>query len=63
MSNAKPAPARELSRPPIVLVQTWCLLARDEHEEVSQHSMQMLLDTFGDMRTVVKFVKANNIII
>jgi hypothetical protein len=47
--------------PPVILVQTWCLLSRDEDEEVSQHNMQMLLDTFGDMKTVVEFVKANNI--
>ncbi len=47
--------------PPIVLVQTWCLLCRDKDEEVSQHAMQMLLDTFGNMKTVVEFVKANNI--
>jgi hypothetical protein len=47
--------------PPVVLVQTWCLLCRDKDEEISQHAMQMLLDTFGDMRTAVEFVKANNI--
>ena len=61
MSNENPTPTEELLRPPIVLVQTWCFLAKDRDEEISQHSMRMLVDTFGDMRTVVKFVKANNI--
>jgi hypothetical protein len=47
--------------PPKVLVQTWCLLSRDEDEEVSQHNMKMLLNTFGDMKTVVEFVKKHKI--
>jgi hypothetical protein len=61
MSNTNLAPTKGLSRPPVVLVQTWCFLAKEKDEEISQHSMRMLKDTFGDMRTVVKFVKANNI--
>jgi hypothetical protein len=59
MSNAH-LTANQLN-PPVVLVQTWCLLCRDNDEEISQHAMQMLLDTFGDMKAVVEFVKANNI--
>ena len=59
MSNTNPT--NELSNPPLVLVRTWCFLAKDRDEEISQHSMRMLVDTFGDMRTVGKFVKANNI--
>jgi hypothetical protein len=59
MSNTNPLDSQ--LTPPVILVQTWCLLARDEDEKISQHSMQMLLDTFGDMKTVVEFVKNNNI--
>jgi hypothetical protein len=55
MTNAHPA--NSPITPPVVLVQTWCF----KDEEVSQHAIQMLLDTFGDMKTVVEFVKANNI--
>jgi hypothetical protein len=47
--------------PPIVLVQTWCTLARDKNKKVSQHAMKMLLDTFGDLRVVIEFVKSNDI--
>jgi hypothetical protein len=47
--------------PPIALVQTWCLLSRDKDEEISQHALQTLLNTFGDMKAVVDFVKVNNI--
>jgi hypothetical protein len=59
MKNAYPA--NSPITPPVALVQTWCLLCRDKDEEVSQHAIQMLLDSFGNMRTVVEFVKANNI--
>jgi hypothetical protein len=59
MSNLNPT-NNHLS-PPVVLVQTWCLLSRDEDEEISQHAIKMLLNTFGDMRSVVKFVKDNDI--
>jgi hypothetical protein len=47
--------------PPVILVQTWCLLSRDEDDEVSQHALKMLLETFGDMKSVIDFVKVNNI--
>ena len=47
--------------PPVVLVQTWCLLSRDPDGEVSQHALEMLLNTFGDMKSVVEFVKVNHI--
>lgn len=47
--------------PPVMLVQTWCLLCRDQDEEVSQRAMKMLLETFGDMQTVVGFVKKHDI--
>ncbi len=47
--------------PPVVLVQTWCLLSKNEDEEVSQHAIKMLVNTFGDMRSVVKFIKDNGI--
>ena len=59
MNNVNPT-ANQLN-PPVVLVKTWCLLCKGEDEKISQHSMHMLLDTFGDMRKVVKFMKANNI--
>jgi hypothetical protein len=59
MSNAHLA--NNQLNPPVVLVQTWCLLCRDEDEEVSQRSMQMLLETFGDMKAVVEFVKKNKV--
>ncbi|MGK2233875.1 MAG: hypothetical protein ACI92O_003085 [Colwellia sp.] len=49
------------STPPVVLVQTWCLLSRDRNEEISKHALNMLLNTFGDLRTAVEFVKINNI--
>jgi hypothetical protein len=60
MSNISLA-SNQLNHPPIRLVQTWCLLSRDKDEEVSQHNMQMLLNTFGDMKTVVEFVKRHKI--
>jgi hypothetical protein len=47
--------------PPVMLVQTWCLLCRVQDEEVSQHAMKMLIETFGDMQTVVGFVKKHHI--
>jgi hypothetical protein len=50
-------PANSPITPHIVLVQTWCF----KDEEVSQHAIQILLYTFGDIKTVVEFVKANNI--
>lgn len=50
-----------LLNPPVVLVQTWCLLSRDEDEEVSHQNKKMLLDTFGDMKSVVQFVKKHKI--
>jgi hypothetical protein len=59
MTNTHPADSQ--ITPPVVLVQTWCLLCRDKDEEISQHAIKMLLDAFGDMRTVVEFVKDNNI--
>lgn len=60
MSNISLA-NNQLNHPPIRLVQTWCLLSRDKDEEVSQHNMQMLLNTFGDMKAVVEFVKKHKI--
>ena len=59
MSNLKHS-NNQLS-PPIILVQTWCLLSRDKDKEVSQHAIKMLLDTFGDLRSAVEFVKKNHI--
>ncbi|AWB57846.1 hypothetical protein [Colwellia sp. Arc7-D] len=47
--------------PPNVLIKTWCTLAKDEDEQVSMHAMKMLLDTFGDLESIVEFVKSNNI--
>jgi hypothetical protein len=60
MSNLAESKRRQLN-PPIVLIKTWCALARDEDEQVSKHAMIMLLDTFGDLETIVEFVKNNNI--
>tara|TARA_R110000737_G_scaffold67694_2_gene95699 strand:+ start:651 stop:869 length:219 start_codon:yes stop_codon:yes gene_type:complete len=47
--------------PPSVLIKTWFTLARDEDEQVRMHAMKMLLDTFGDLESIVEFVKNNNI--
>ena len=47
--------------PPSVLIKTWCTLARDEDEQVRTHAMKMLLGTFGDLESVIEFVKSNNI--
>ncbi len=47
--------------PPAPLVQTWCLLLREDDEEVSKHAKEMLLNTFGNMRAVLEYVKENNI--
>jgi hypothetical protein len=47
--------------PPIVLVKTWCQLLRCEDEEPAEHAKEMLINTFGNMRNVVEFVKVNNI--
>jgi hypothetical protein len=50
-----------LTRPPIILVKTWCQLLRCEDEEAREHAKIMLFGVFGDIRGVVKFVKANKI--
>jgi hypothetical protein len=52
---------KQLLTPPSVLIKTWCTLARYEDEEVGIHAMKMLLDTFGDLESIVEFVKSNNI--
>ena len=60
MSNSPDTKKQQLP-PPITLMQTWCILARDEDEQVSKHAMKMLLDTFGDLESIFEFVKNNNI--
>jgi hypothetical protein len=55
MTNAHPA--NSPITPPVVLVQAWCF----KDEEVIQYLIKMLLDTFGNIKTVVEFVKTNNI--
>jgi hypothetical protein len=55
MTNANPANSPIIR--PVVLVQAWCF----KDEEVIQYLIQMLLDTFGNIKTVVEFVKTNNI--
>tara|TARA_R110000737_G_scaffold168659_3_gene194931 strand:- start:1695 stop:1913 length:219 start_codon:yes stop_codon:yes gene_type:complete len=60
MSSHKEVKKQQLN-PPSVLIKTWCTLARDEDEQVRMHAMKMLLDTFGDLESVVEFVKNNNI--
>ncbi|MBA6389999.1 hypothetical protein H4J38_04295 [Colwellia sp. BRX10-3] len=60
MSN-RPNTKKQQLTPPITLMQTWCILARDEDEQVSKHAMKMLLDTFGDLKSIIEFVKKNNI--
>ena len=47
--------------PPLPLVQTWCLLLQDDNEEVSEHAKDILINMFGDMRSVVEFVKEHKI--
>ena len=47
--------------PPNVLIKTWCTLARDKNKQVSMHAMKMLLGTFGDLESIVEFIKNNNI--
>lgn len=60
MTNHTEVKKQQLS-PPSVLIKTWCTLARDEDELVRMHAMKMLLDTFGDLESIVEFVKSNNI--
>ncbi|WP_289028748.1 hypothetical protein [uncultured Paraglaciecola sp.] len=55
-----PNESRSLTAP-IPLVQTWCLLLRHEDDEISTHAKEMLLNTFGNMRAVLKFVKKHKI--
>jgi hypothetical protein len=47
--------------PPLALVQTSCLLLQDDNEEVSEHAKNLLINTFGGMRSVVEFVKEHKI--
>ena len=60
MSNHTEVNKQQLN-PPNVLIKTWCSLARDKNEQVRSHAMKMLLDTFGDLESIVEFVKSNNI--
>jgi hypothetical protein len=60
MSNQTEVKKQQLN-PPNVLIKTWCTLARDEDKQVRVHAMKMLLDTFGDLESIVEFVKSNNI--
>jgi hypothetical protein len=60
MSNHTEVKKQQLN-PPNVLIKTWCSLARDKNEQVRSHAMKMLLDTFGDLESIVEFVKSNNI--
>jgi hypothetical protein len=47
--------------PPIQLVKTWCLLLREDNEETYEYAKEKLLNTFGNMQNVVKFVREHNI--
>ncbi|MBA6365131.1 hypothetical protein H4J56_13855 [Colwellia sp. BRX8-4] len=60
MSNHKEVKKQQLN-PPNVLIKTWCTLDRDEDEQVRMHAMKMLLGTFGDLESVIEFVKNKNI--
>jgi len=47
--------------PPVILVQTWCSLLKDENEEVRVHANNMLISAFGNMKAVVDFVERHRI--
>ena len=45
----------------ITLLKTWFFLAKNKNELIRSHAMKMLLDTFGDLESMIDFVKKNNI--
>ena len=69
MSNHTEVKKQQLNPPNVLIItwctlardENWCTLARDENEQVRMHAMKMLLDTFGDLESIVEFVKSNNI--
>jgi len=56
-----PTSRRYYPTPPILLVKTWYQLLRCGDEEASARGKDMLLNSFNDVQSVVKFLRENNI--
>ncbi|MDF2179930.1 hypothetical protein P2G88_16880 [Aliiglaciecola sp. CAU 1673] len=51
-----------MNQPPAILVSTWIkLLQQSEHSEAKEQAMKMLLASFGTMKAVEEYVKANKL--
>jgi len=52
----------ENKEPPVVLVKTWySLLKQNKDLEAKERGKEMLIQAFGDMKSLVVFLKKHNI--